>query len=250
MSMATARTTRSRPAAGKSADKPAAAVIAAIGLAVLAILAFLIAWLAGWIRFTTDPRVTEILDLQEQARQQFAQTSGPASLADATAMVGSMMEIRQKVEALPEHLRPQVEQASGRVFQSAFRARIDNYFAQPPEKRQAEIDRQIDQEEMMRKAFETGRSLFAAVGGGGQSGTTNQAAPGGGQTPSGGQASGGPSAGPGNSSWGSRSEEDRNRWRKSMVDRTTPDERARYTEWRRVMEERRVERGLPARGSR
>ena len=248
MSMATAQATRSRPTAGTASDRPSAAVIGGILFVVLAILAFLIAWVAGWIRFTTDTRVTEILNLQEQARQQFAQGGGPASLVDATAMVGSMMEIRQKVEALPEHLRPQVERAGGRVFQSAFRARIDNYFAQPPERRQAEIDRQIDQEEMMRKAFETGRALFSAVGGGGQSGGTNQTATGG-QANAGNQTGGRP-PGPGSPSWRSRSEEDRNRWRKSMVDRTNPEERARYTEWRRAMEERRVERGLPARGSR
>ena len=247
MSMATAQATRTRPAAGTASDRPSAAVIGGILFVVLAILAFLIAWVAGWIRFTTDPRVTEILNLQEQARQQFAQGGGPASLVDATAMVGSMMQIRQKVEALPEHMRPQVERAGGRVFQSAFRARIDNYFAQPPERRQAEIDRQIDQEEMMRKAFETGRALFSAVGGGGQSGGTNQTAAGG-QAKSGNQTGGRP-PGPGSPSWNSRSEEDRNRWRKSMVDRTNPEERARYTEWRRAME-RRVERGLPARGPR
>jgi len=244
MSIASARANRSRPAAGTTSDRPSAAVVGGVAIIVLAILAFLIAWAGGWIRFTTDPRVTEILDMREQARQRFAQSGGPASLADATAMVGSMMEIRQKVEALPEHLRPRVEQSGGRVFQSAFRARIDNYFAQPPEHRKAEIDRQLDQEEMIRKAFETGRALMSAVGGGGP-----KESAGGGQAASGDQKSG-QAASPGNSSWNSRSEEDRNRWRKSMVDRTNPEERARYTEWRRVMEERRVERGLPARGPR
>lgn len=244
MSIASARANRSRTAADTTSDRPKAAVIGGAAIIVLAILAFLIAWAGGWIRFTTDPRVTEILDMQEQARQRFAQSGGPSSLADATAMVGSMMEIRQKVEALPEHLRPRVEQAGGRVFQSAFRARIDNYFAQPPERRKAEIDRQLDQEEMIRKAFETGRALMSVVGGGGP-----KESAGGAQAASGDQKSG-QAASPGNSSWNSRSEEDRNRWRKSMVDRTNPEERARYTEWRRVMEERRVERGLPARGPR
>jgi len=85
---------------------------------------------------------------------------------------------------------------------------------------------------------------MSAVGGGGP-----KESAGGGQAASGDQKSG-QAASPGNSSWNSRSEEDRNRWRKSMVDRTNPEERARYTEWRRVMEERRVERGLPARGPR
>ena len=49
---------------------------------------------------------------------------------------------------------------------------------------------------------------------------------------------------------GSRSEEERNRWRKSMIDRTTPQERARYTEWRRAIDARREQRGLPSGWSR
>jgi hypothetical protein len=31
-----------------------------------------------------------------------------------------------------------------------------------------------------------------------------------------------------------------------MIDRTTPQERARYTEWRRAMDARREQRGLPS----
>jgi hypothetical protein len=222
MSTASARAT-SRRAAARDDGRPAVWVWAA-GLLALVLLALLVAWLAGWIRFTTDPRVTEIIALQEQAREQFG-GSGPSSLADATAMATSMMEIRQKMEALPEHLRPQVERAGRSVFQAAFQARIEAYFALPPEQRQAEVDRQIDQEEMMRKVFEAGRTVAGALGGP-QPASTASARP--------------PQPG------GSRSEEERNRWRKSMIDRTTPQERARYTEWRRAMDARREQRGLPS----
>lgn len=232
MSTATARSTTRRSAA--PAEQRSSARVWAAGLVALALLVLLIAWLTGWIRFTTDPRVTEIIALQEQARERFGQGTGPANLADAAAMATSMMEIRQKMEALPEHLRPQVEQAGRSMFQSAFRARIDGYFALPPEKRQAEIDRQIDQEELMRKAFEAGRTVAGALGGG-QSPAANSGQPPPPPPP------GGP-GGPG----GSRSEEERNRWRKSMIDRTTPQERARYTEWRRALDARREQRGLPS----
>jgi len=234
MSTATARSTTRRPAA-QAEPRPSAWGWVA-GLAAVAVLALLVAWLAGWIRFTTDPRVTEIIALQEQARERFGQGSGPSNLADAAAMATSMMEIRQKMEALPEHLRPQAEQAGRSMFQSAFRARIDSYFALPPEQRQAEIDRQIDQEEMMRKAFEAGRTVANALGGGGaQSGGASAGS-------SAQPAANPPPGGPG----GSRSEEERNRWRKSMIDRTTPQERARFTEWRRAMDARREQRGLPS----
>lgn len=238
MSTASLRST-ARPAARD--DRGASPVrVWVVGLVIVAVLGFLIAWLAGWIRFTTDPRVTEIIALQQQARERFGQGAGPANLADAAAMATSMMQIREKMEALPEHLRPQAERAGRSMFQSAFRARIDGYFALPPEKRQAEIDRQIDQEEMMRKAFEAGRTVANAIGGGqAASGGTAQAQPGG---PAGSGGPGGPPAG--------GSEEDRNRWRKSMIDRTTPQERARYTEWRRALDARREQRGLPSGWSR
>jgi hypothetical protein len=229
MSTVTARMTTRHPV-DRNQKRPAAWVWAAV-LVGLVLLALLGAWLAGWIRLTTDPRVTEIVALQEQARERFGQGSGPSNLADATAMATSMMEIRQKMEALPEHLRPQVERAGRSMFQSAFRARIDAYFALPPEQRQAEIDRQIDQEEMMRKAFEAGRTVADALGGrNAQAGASAPSSP---PRPS-----------------GSRSEEERNRWRKSMIDRTTPQERARYTEWRRAIDARREQRGLPSGWSR
>jgi hypothetical protein len=211
-------------------------------IALLALLAFLVAWLLGWIRFTTDPRVVEIRKLQEEARQKFVATGGPSTIAEATEAVATMATIRQKVEALPEDLRPQVERGGANMFRSAMRARIDAYFALPPEKRLAELDRQIKQEEMMRKAFETAGAVMGAFGGGGNAGRGE-----GGQAGAAPQQAGGP---PGGGPSGGRTEEDRNRWRKQMIDRTTPEQRARYVEYRRAMDIRREQLGLPSRGPR
>lgn len=199
-------------------------------LAGLSLLAFLVAWLLGWIRFSTDPRVLEIQALQEEARQKMTASGGPKTVAEATAAVASMGQIRQKIEALPPSLRRQVERSGGSMFRQAFQARMDEYFTAPPEKRLAVLDRQIDQEEMMRKAFEAGRSVMAAIGAGG------------GGNAGGAGGDGRQSRGP----RGSRTEEDRNKWRKSMIDRTTPEQRARYVEYRRAVEDRREKRGLPA----
>ncbi len=212
-------------------------------IAGLVLLALIAAWFLGWISFVTDPRVAEIQQLQQEAQKQFGEGGGPKTIAEATAAVTAMNTIRTKVEALPPHLRPQVEREGGSMFRSAFRARIDSYFAAAPEKRQAELDRQIDQEEMMRKAFDAGRAI-AGVFGGGQG---SQAAGGtaqGGTTP-GGTTGGGPPASTGSSSSGSSSEDRSNKWRKSMIDRTTPEQRSRYVEYRRAMDERREQRGLP-----
>ena len=212
-------------------------------IAGLVLLALIAAWFLGWISFVTDPRVTEIQQLQQEAQKQFGEGGGPKTIAEATAAVTAMNTIRTKVEALPPHLRPQVEREGGSMFRSAFRARIDSYFAAAPEKRQAELDRQIDQEEMMRKAFDAGRAIAGVFGGGQGSQATGGTAQGG--TTPGGTSGGGPPAPTGSSSSGSSSEERSNKWRKSMIDRTTPEQRSRYVEYRRAMDERREQRGLP-----
>jgi hypothetical protein len=236
MSSVTARSSGRRVPAAAAREDHGPTRFWIIGIASTALIAFLIAWLAGWIRFTTDPRVAEIIALQEQARARFEQQGGGANgslgIADATAAAAAMMEIRQKTEALPEHLRQQVERNGSSMFRSAFRARIDRYFALPPEQRQAELDRQIAEEETWRKAFEAGRAMMNAVGVGGQQAQQPQA-----QT----------AATTSNPPWASRTEDERNRWRKGMVDRTTPQERARYTEWRRARDARREQLGLPDR---
>ena len=210
-------------------------------IAGLVLLALTAAWFMGWISFWTDPRVVEIQQLQQEAQKQFGEGGGPKTIAEATAAVTAMNTIRTKVESLPPHLRPQVEREGGSMFRSAFRARIDSYFAASPEKRQAELDRQIDQEEMMRKAFDAGRTIAGVFGGGQGTQAAGGTAQGG--TAPGGTTGGGPPAPTGSRS--SSSEESRNKWRKSMIDRTTPEQRSRYVEYRRAMDERREQRGLP-----
>jgi len=235
MSTAAIRSSRSSSAADGTASNRGVW----IGLVLaLALLGLILAWFMGWISFGTDPRVAEIRQLQDAAQKQFAAGGGPSTVADATAAVTSMNTIRAKIDALPPNLRPQVERQGGSIFRSAIRARIETYFAAPIEKRQAELDRQINQEEMMRKAFEAGRAVAGVFGGGGGQG--------GGQAGSGqGQAQGqGQGQGQGGGPGGGGSEEDRNRWRKSMIDSTTPEQRSRYVEYRRAMEERREQRGL------
>ena len=237
--MSTASIRSSRISAADKAEGSSGTALRWGGILVaLALLAFLFAWFMGWIRFTTDPRVVEIRKMQEEARLKFVATGGPNTLVEATEAVVAMTQIRQKVESLPENLRPQVERSGGSMFRTAMRARIDGYFALPPEKRQAELDRQIKQEEMMRKAFETAGAVAGAFGGGGGGGSSNSAANGS-TAPQ--QTGGSPRGG---------TEESRNNWRKQMIDRTTPEQRARYVEYRRAMEKRREQLGMPSGGPR
>lgn len=195
-------------------------------VALLAVLGLLVAWLLGWIRFTTDPRLVEVRQLQEKAKAAYG--GGPATLAEATAAISAMQEIREKTSALPPHLRAQAERQGGNLMGSMFRQQINAYFAAPPAQRRAELDRQIDLEELMRKAREVIGAATAAGQGNGRT------------------AGGGPPTTPGGPPRGT--EESRNRFVKSIIDRTTPEERARYVEYRRAMEERREQRGLPNTG--
>ena len=132
------------------------------------------------------------------------------------------------------------------MFRSAFRARIDRYFALPPEQRQAEIDRQIAEEEMWRKAFEAGRALSMPSEAGPVRGQTRPL-PAVRQTP---DQTGGRPPGPGvlldESHRGRAKPVAEGRW---SIGRP-PRNGRRYTEWRRATDARREQLGLPARGSR
>lgn len=223
-----------------SGDEPSKRGAAFWGAVVLGLglLAFLTAWLLGWFRFTTDPRVQEILQLQEEAQQKFMANGGPRTLAEATEAVAAMGTIRQKMESLPEPLQEQVRRSGGSVFRSMMRAQINAYFDAPPEKRKEELDRQIKQEEMMRKAFQAASAVGGFFGGGGAAGgSSTSSASGTGQGGQGGTQQADQTQNPADR---------RNVWMKRILDSTTPEQRARYVEYRRAKEVRRVELGLPA----
>jgi predicted Holliday junction resolvase-like endonuclease len=228
-------------------------------LLALALVAFLVAWLLGYIRLMTDPRVVEIQKLQADTQKQFMANGGPQTLDEAKAAVAAMGQIREKIESLPENLRREAGRRGGNVFRNTMQTRINAYFSLPSDQRQAELDRQIHQEELFRKAWEASRSdggrpggpprgmaANGGPGGGGGGGGGGPGGAGGGPGGAGGGAGGGGPGGPGGGGPPrGGSEEDRNRWRKNMIDSTTPEQRARYVEYRRAMDARREQRGLP-----
>ena len=200
----------------------------AVAAAAVAIV-LLASWWLGFFGRSIDPRVVEILAMQEQAVRQFTASGGPATLAEAEASVEATVAIMEKVRELPRDVREQAESSGRSLYMSTMRANMDRYFATPPEKRRAELDRQIKQSDLMRQAWESSKAAQAMTAGGG-----------------GGGGSGGSERRDGGGPPRSRTEEDRNRWRKDLIDRTTPEQRARYVEYRRAMEKRREELGLPA----
>lgn len=193
-----------------------------------------IAWAMGLFGRRTDARIVEIQNMSADIQKQMA-TGGPQNEAEAKAFADSMVKVREKVMELPEDLRAQAFRGGGmgRGFMAAQQANMKAFFATPPDKRQAELDRQIKREQMMQKAF----AAAGGFGGGGPGG------PGGGGPGGGGQGGGGrgPGGGGGGPPGGGGNPE---AWRKQMLDGTSPSQRAQFTEFRNAMDQRRQQLGL------
>ena len=206
--------------------------LAGISLAVVAVIVFAYFFL-GPRDYSNDPRVVEIREIQEEARKRYLSDGGPSTKAEARAFVQSMEQVQKKMEGLPADVRREIYRGGGNVFYSSMRQRIDDYFNASPAERQRVLDQQIRQSDLMSNAFAEARAARAV-----QENTGN-----------GQQREGQPKEGQrsGRSSWASRSQGDRNDWFKDRIlDRTTPEQRAKYVEYRRAASERREELGLPA----
>jgi hypothetical protein len=210
-----------------------------IGLILAALLALLLAWLLG---FFSVPREVleirglvdgEIAELRKVARNELPLASDAPGFA----------VIRDRVRDLPPDLRRQANQDVGRLLAAREQAELDSYFNLPPERRQAELDRRIKAEEGRREAREAARAARES----------QRSAPPAGASLAGGSgaASSGRSGPPSGGGRGrSMTEDERNARSKRRIDRSSPDERARRTEYRRAIDERRAQLGLPARGGR
>ena len=206
--------------------------LAGISLAVVTIIVFAYFFL-GPRDYSDDPRVVEIREIQEEARKQFLSDGGPSTKAEARAFVQSMEQVQKKMEGLPADVRREIYRGGGNVFYSSMRQRIDDYFNASPAERQRVLDQQIRQSDLMSNAFAEARAARAVQENTGN-GQQNEGQPKEGQRS-------------GRSSWASRSQGDRNDWFKDRIlDRTTPEQRAKYVEYRRAASERREELGLPA----
>jgi hypothetical protein len=199
-----------------------AAIVACLALGAAA------AWWAGWFGRGEDPRLTAVKEFQAELAAKYPPEQGPQSVVDAAERVAAFATVMGRINALPTELRPQAIEAGRRILMRSMQAKIDRYFTLPAAERLAFLDREIGEMELMRKAFETGRGLMQAVGLGGPA-----------KDKSAGRA--GPQA---------RSEEDRNTWRKQIIDATHPEQRAKFSEYLRAVEVRRAALGLPPGGPR
>jgi len=196
-------------------------------------LALVTAW-AVW-RFrgrSEDPRITEIRTLQRELAAKYPPGQAISGPVDAAARVAAIGQVMAKVQQLPPELRPQAMRVGQDTFRKMMDGKVSTYFSLPAEKRQDFLDQEIRQMEFMRKAFEAGQTVAAFFGGGRSKSADGKRGDGVGPRP--------PFGPPGGS------EEDRNRFRKQLIDSTTPEQRARFVEYIGAIERRRGQLGLPA----
>jgi len=232
------------PLQGASGSFRGRAIAAVLGAAV--ILALI--WFTGWF---SAPR--PVRDMRTLVDEQVA-LLGRVARNEAPLSEVSFAPVFEQMREVPAAYRDQVRGDLGRLFAAREAAEINSFFALPPAERQAELDRRIRAEEQRRQAREASRS--AGSGGNSSGGNSSGGNASGGNASSGSGAGGGGGArggttqagGPPSGSRRGGTEEERNLRRKASIDRSTPEQRARRAEYRRVMQERREQ--LAASGGR
>jgi hypothetical protein len=216
-----ARSRRADGSAGRNL-RIAAVIVAALGL-----MGLLGRWLSG--RWSTPP---ELLAVRASVDGQIAEVMEAARSGGAAAVDnGSFGNVFEMIRQVPEAYREQARGEIGRLFEAREAAEVESYFALPPDRRAAELDRRIKAEEERRRAREAERSQRTAEAGG---------RPGG---PPGARGGGPPPGGRRRDS----SEEGRNARSKQYLDKTSAESRARRTEYRRAKDQRRIQLGLAPR---
>jgi hypothetical protein len=187
-------------------------------------------WWLGWFGRAEDPRVVEIGTMMRGLLERERQRQGPANFLTALDRMSGIVALGLKVNALPEPLRPRIMPLAWGVMMDHLDDRMDAYFAlRSSAERSKFIDGELAQMDFMRKAFESrggdgGRGGDRAAGGGDRGGGRGTA-----------RAPGGPGGGPGGGG--------EQRWTKWVLDRSTPEQRARITEYMAAFERRLAETG-------
>jgi len=223
---------------GSTAKK--AAIVATILTAIAAVVLWLLGFFGGTPREIRELR--SFVDAQVQEYDKVARNEAPLSYEFA-----SFGPVFEKMRDLPDGMREQARDQMDRLFRARERAEMRSYFALPPAARAAELDRRIKAQEEQRKARmaewekrnaerNAERNSQRTAGNNRQGG---QGGPGGGNRGQGGPGGGGGPPG------GRGSEDGRNTRSKQRIDATSPTERSQQAEYRRAMDVRRQEMGLP-----
>jgi hypothetical protein len=231
-----------------------AAVLVVAGLLLLFLL-----WLGGWFSAPTPVReLQSLVDQQVALLDRVARNEVPLSEV-------SFGPIFEKSRDMPREYREQMRGQFERLFSARESAEVASFFRMPAGERQAELDRRIKAEEQRRQQWasawasrqrpdgdrqrsEGGRTEGGSRSGGGPSGSGPSGSSTSGRGDTAGSTRGGSTAGSGQ--WSGRRSSSQDEWNqrsKARIDRSTPEQRAQRTEYRRVMQERRDQLGIVSR---
>lgn len=185
----------------------------ALGIALLLIL--LVAVVA--YSLAPDRQLAKVKQLRTELTGQAARKQSPEQRRE------QWQQYRREVEKLS----PEQREALGREQEQRYYAELNEFFKKSRKEQTAELDRQIDRMEAFRRqAQQRGGARPGQPPGGGQPGVFAGPGSPGGQRP--------------------RDADERERRRKARLDQTTPEQRAQRDLYRKMMEQRRRERGLPS----
>jgi hypothetical protein len=186
-----------------------------------------------WIDSRPDPQIVKAEALSNKI---FDGTSGPPDLTKPEVRE-QFDELRKEVEAMPEEKREEFVSGQREKMQTHMETQFDRYLAMNEEERVAELDRVIDSMEKMRQMFQERRRERGSADG---SGGPPAGGPPGAGPPGGGPPGGGPPGGPRRGMDAER----RSEMHRQMLDATTPEFRAKASEFARDLFKRMQERGI------
>jgi hypothetical protein len=195
---------------------------------VLLVLILLLSTTGAWAWFRSDPQLAKVQALRAQMQ------SEDLSREQRRELFGQM---REEMDKLSPEVRQSLFAERQKEFQKRQVQQMREFFALPKDKQIAELDKQIDRRGR-------GRGRGGPNGGGPPGGRGQQNANGGAQAGQNGQGGGNNGqGGPGGGRFGNRNLDSMDR-RKNYLDNTTPEFRAQMGEYRRMMQQRRTQRGV------
>lgn len=211
---------------------------AKIAIGVVVVLLLLAATTYGWRSYSYNHKLDH---LQAKAKEMMGQprpAPGASNGGDRRGFEG-FRALNKEVRELPEAYQQQFYRSMGNIRERREEQKLDEYLKLTKLERRKYLDKEIAEGEKRRKEWEARRKQREVESGNRSAGANGGGGGGPGGPPN--ATAGGPPRGDGNrGGWGG------GRSMSARLDRTTPEQRAKMAEYRRDMENRRKELGLPA----
>lgn len=182
------------------------------GVVVIVSTGLALAWGLGWLG--EDPALAEVKAMQAKLAD--------ANLSEADFRA-TMVQVRAKMDGLSESARRLAWRNAREMFERREQSRIDKILAMKPPDRTRALDDEINRAERRRAQWQQQAKQSPN---GTPRGTLGNTAP-------------------GQRSRGSQTDEQRISRLRNRLDQSSPEQRAKRTEYVRLVNERRVQRGLP-----